>query len=54
MHLLVHSVEIAKQILHMMSYLVGNDISVSKVAIGTELSFHVHKKREVDIHCLVG
>ena len=32
----------------------GYDVSVGEIAIGSYLSFHIHKKREVDIHSLVG
>ena len=53
-HLLVHAVEVAKQVLYVVSHLMGYYVSLGEIAVGSYLPFHVHEKREVYIHRLVG
>ena len=50
----VAEVEVAEQVLYVVPHFMGYDVSVGEIAIGSYLSFHIHKKREVDIHSLVG
>ena len=52
-HLLVHFGQCAGKVFHMMSHLVGDDVGIGKVAIGTQLFLHGSEEREVDIQFLV-
>ena len=52
-HLLVHLLERSSKILHMMAYLVGNNVCIGKIAVGTQLAFHRRKERQVDIQSLI-
>ena len=43
----------ARQVFHMVSYLMGNDVGVGKVAVSTQLLLHFRKERQVDVQLLV-
>ena len=53
-HLLMGLAEDAELILHMVTHLMGDDVGVSEVAIGTNLLFHAFEKFKVEINCFVG
>ena len=53
-HTLVGIGESAEQILHMVAHLMGYDIGIGKVSVGTESAAHFGEKRQVYIQALVG
>ena len=46
-------IERAQQVLHVVTHLMGNDVSIRKVTIGPQLTLHLGEEREVDVQFLV-
>ena len=52
-HLLVCLVECAQEVLHVVTHLVGDDVGIGEVTVGSQLRLHLGEEREVDVQLLV-